>query len=256
MENQLRVITWNIQCGCDDGSGLANGWARRKVLLGEILCAERFDILCVQEALPGQLAFLTEILPGFGCVSFPRDSFAGEHGAIFFRMSMLECADSGRFWLSDTPEQPGPGWDRFYRRICMWADLRDSRGENPIRIFNTHFPLRPSGGVKAAWLLATRSKPHGNVPTLLCGDFNCGPKSETWSLLQNSGLRNTESACGKLPGTPTFQRFGFSACFDAVFASANWRVLSHRVIGSIADSHRPSDHSGVCVEVVSQRYQH
>jgi len=247
----LRLLTWNIQCGCDDGSGLANGWARRKFSLRAALAATDFDILCVQEALPGQLAFLAEMLPNFACVSFARDSQAGEHGAIFFKSARFERLDSGRFWLSDTPDSPGPCWDIHYRRICLWARLRDRENGARSRVYNTHFPLLPAGGAKAARLVAERVS-SATEPAILCGDFNSGPRSAAWKILQSSGLQNSERLAGNSAGAKTFRKLGIALCLDAVFVTPEWTVNEHRVNSSPAKQPRASDHDAICVELEFQ----
>ena len=245
----VRLLTWNIQCGCDDGSGLANGWARRMHALRNALIDLDFDILCVQEALPGQLAFLAETLPEFACVSFARDSLAGEHGAIIFRTARFDRLDSGRFWLSDTPDRPGLCWDIHYRRICLWARLRDRENGARFRVFNTHFPLLPAGGAKAARLVAERMRAVADEPAILCGDFNSGPRSAAWRILQSSGLQNSERRAGKAAGAKTFHKLGIALCLDAVFVTPEWNVSSHRVVSSPAKQPRASDHDGICVEL-------
>ena len=45
----------------------------------------------------------------------------GEYAAIFYDKQKLRLVDSGHFWLSETPEKPGPGWDAACTRICTWG---------------------------------------------------------------------------------------------------------------------------------------
>src|ERR1051325_6282601 len=58
----LRVITWNIQYGADEGE-LSNRWPERKKALKVFLAKEDPDILCVQEALKGQVEFIEKLFP-------------------------------------------------------------------------------------------------------------------------------------------------------------------------------------------------
>ncbi len=61
----VRIVTWNIHCGQDDGPPWERfDWPARKQSLRVALGQARPDILCVQEARPGQVAFLEQSLPG------------------------------------------------------------------------------------------------------------------------------------------------------------------------------------------------
>jgi hypothetical protein len=60
----IRVITWNIHCGQDEGPPWKQfDWPKRKYALRAALDQAGPDILCVQEATPTQVAFLEESLP-------------------------------------------------------------------------------------------------------------------------------------------------------------------------------------------------
>ena len=63
-EDLLRVVTWNIHCGQDDGPPWQRfDWPNRKPALRAALDEVRPDILCVQEATPPQVAYLEQSLP-------------------------------------------------------------------------------------------------------------------------------------------------------------------------------------------------
>src|SRR5258708_1658567 len=82
----IRVLTWNILCGQDDGPPWEqHQWPARKAALAQALREAQPDILLVQEARSGQLAFLDESLPGYRRVGVGRDDgkSGGEHCAVY-----------------------------------------------------------------------------------------------------------------------------------------------------------------------------
>lgn len=246
----LSLITWNIQCGHDRGL-LHNGWSERKRALARVLEREQPEVLCVQEALPGQLAYLDRVMSGHDRVGLGRDEGgqSGEHCAIYFDRKRLAVDETRTFWLSDRPDAGTHTWDGHLKRICTWARFADRKHGRAFRVYNTHFPLRPSGRVKSARLLLERIAGVDD-PVLLTGDFNCGPRSTVWQSFHQAGLRHAESAHGVARPTATFRwwRFGV-ATLDGVFACPGWKVVDHRVLQDRVDSVYPSDHYGLAVKL-------
>lgn len=246
----LKLITWNIQFGHDDGL-LHNGWADRKRALAHVLEREQPDVLCVQEALPGQLAFLDRVMTGHDRVGLGRDDSgrAGEHCAIYFDRKRLGLSETRTFWLSDRPDDSGATWDGHLHRICTWARLADRKNGRTFRVYNTHFPLRPHGRVKSANLILDRIRDVGD-PLVLAGDFNCGPRSTVWKSFHSAGLRHAEALTGTPKASPTFRLWKFGvACLDGVFACPGWKVMDHRVLREPVARVYPSDHYGLAVRL-------
>lgn len=244
----VRVLTWNIQYGSDQGAD-ANGWPERKKLLRKALEDERPDVLCVQEALAGQLEFLDGIFPKHSREGVGRDDGkkAGEHCAIYWDGRRFERLDGGTFWLSETPDKPGPAWGEQYNRICTWVRLKDKTSDRALRVFNVHLPLVAEAREKAAKLVAERIKgsPAGDA-LIAAGDLNSGPESPAWKALEGVGLLNAEKSAGRKPGTATFHRKGVPlVCLDAIFAAKSWKVKAHQVLGDLLQKAYPSDHFGV-----------
>src|SRR5207249_531875 len=70
----IRVVTWNIHCGQEGGPLWRRfDWSRRKHSLQAALGQAAPDILCVQEALADQVAFLEHTLPEHRRVGVGRD---------------------------------------------------------------------------------------------------------------------------------------------------------------------------------------
>lgn len=248
----IKLITWNIQCGRDDGPR-HNGWGRRKDALASVLQRERPEVLCVQEALPEQLAFLDRVMSGHDRVGHGRDGgSAGEHCAIYFDRSRLALEDSRTFWLGEQPDTGGHSWDGPLQRIVTWARLTDRRSGESFRVYNTHFPLNPAGRRKSAELLLSRIADVCE-PMTIVGDFNCGPRSGVWRSFYAAGLKNTEAAV-RASASATFRLWKFGiACLDGVFACDAWRVVEHRVLRDPVGAVFPSDHFGVAVRIQNSK---
>ena len=246
----INLITWNIQCGHDSGLG-ENGWGRRKQALAHVLEREKPDVLCIQEALPSQLAFLDGVMAGYDRVGLGRDANGteGEHCAIYFERKRIELVESRTFWLSDRPDSSDATWDGHLNRICTWARFADRKHGRTFRVYNTHFPLRASGRVKSARLLLDRIS-EASEPKILAGDFNCGPRSSVWGSFSAAGLRHAETAAGRPRPSATFRLWKFGvACLDGIFACPGWNVVGHRVLREPVGAVYPSDHYGVAVQL-------
>ncbi len=249
---KLRVLTWNVQYGSERGAD-PNGWPERKAALRAALADEKPDVLCVQEALAGQLEFIDGLLPGHKRVGVGRDdgAKAGEHCAVFFDARRFEAAESGTFWLSETPEKPSRGWGEKYMRICTWVRLREPASGRAFRVYGTHLALLPSAREKSAALIVERiAKVPRDEPVILAGDFNCGPGSPPWKLFGAAGLKSAEELAGRRPGAATYHKSGIPlVCLDAVFASGTWKAGAHRVVRGQAGAAWASDHFGVAADL-------
>lgn len=217
------------------------------------------DVICVQEALSGQLAYLDQSLLGYERVGVGRDDGAkrGEHCAIYYNATRFHSQKTGTFWLSKTPESCTATWDPPFKRICTWILLRDTHTPKEFFIFNTHFPLMPSARSKSAKLLLQKVRDiAGQAPAFITGDFNASPESSLFSGFRNAGfrnagLRNAEmliSPSAKL--TRTHRHIALAPpCIDAIFVSSDVTILEHRVLTGQKNNIYPSDHFGVFVTV-------
>ena len=118
-------------------------------------------------------------------------------------------------------------------------------------MFNTHFPLTADAQTKAADLVAERIRRiAGTTPRVLTGDFNCGPDSEPWRLLERQGLHSAETAAGGGGHSHTFHRQGRAdKCIDAIFVSSEWRVAAFDLLDRKGGGVWPSDHFGLLAEL-------
>lgn len=169
-----------------------NSWQQRVPVIAGLIRFHGFDVLGTQEAYHHQLRDLQKLLPNYSYVGCGRNDGkeAGEHAAIFFRKDNFTLLESGTFWLSQTPEQPGKGWDADLPRICTWAKLRKTEGGGTLFVFNTHFDHRGvQARLESARLIVSRIREIAkDEPVILTGDFNVDQTSESYRSLHDSGL--------------------------------------------------------------------
>ncbi|MGE0158871.1 MAG: endonuclease/exonuclease/phosphatase family protein [Gemmatimonadales bacterium] len=159
-------------------------WDVRRGLVAATIAESEADVVGLQEAYPWQVEWLEGELPGYAHVGRGRNADgSGESVAILFRADRFTLEESGHFWLSPTPDEPGSsGGDAWggmrVPRVVTWARLGFGADDREVYVFNTHLPANDSGGPEArrqtaivlAERIAARSRP--DVPFVLLGDFN------------------------------------------------------------------------------------
>ena len=90
-----------------------NAWPVRKEATIAMLEDVKPDVFGVQEALPHQVAYITEQAPNYKNVGVGRDDGVakGEFMSIFWNVETMEMLEWGTYWLSETPDVPSYGWD-------------------------------------------------------------------------------------------------------------------------------------------------
>lgn len=236
-----------------------NAWPNRKELVKGLIRFHEFDIFGVQEALRGQLDDIAE-LQDFAFLGNGRDDGkqGGEHSSIFYRKDRFKVLESGDFWLSETPEVPGKGWDATCcNRICSWAKFKDLKTKKSFYFFNVHFDhqgvvARRESGKLMVKKIQEIAK---NATVILTGDFNSKPETE-----QILHIQTILSDAKKITQTPpygpegTFNSFKFDAPLkeriDYIFVSKQVSVLKYGVLTDSFEQRYPSDHQPVVVKVI------
>jgi endonuclease/exonuclease/phosphatase family metal-dependent hydrolase len=250
----IRVVTWNIHCGQEGGPVWKRfDWSRRKHSLQAALAKTAPDILCVQEALADQVAFLEQALPEHRRVGVGRDDgqSGGEFSAIFVRRDRFDLIGGDTFWLEEPTDRPAGASSLSCKRICTWARLRDRTTGRTLRVYNTHLYLTEGARQAAARIILDRiaAGDRGDA-VLLAGDFNATPASPTCRLFTGSGLANSADLAGKDAGSPTYHFYGIPLrCLDGIFVSPSWRVRRHLILDLKPQGTFPSDHFGVLADL-------
>jgi endonuclease/exonuclease/phosphatase family metal-dependent hydrolase len=202
---------------------------------------------------------LQKQLPGFEYYGVGRDDgkSGGEHSAIFIRKERFNVLAKGDFWLSETPEKPGPGWDARLNRICSWLKLEDKKLKKTYYVFNVHYDHQ---GIKARiesskLILQQIKSIAGDDEVILTGDFNGNHQSEWYLALANSGrLKDALSLTTNVyRNTGSFNSFKWDNpskdVIDHIFVSKGFKVTRYGILTDTYHGKYPSDHYPVLVEL-------
>jgi endonuclease/exonuclease/phosphatase family metal-dependent hydrolase len=251
---ELKVATYNLRM--DTKSDSLNAWAYRRDDVKALVRFHEFDIIGTQEGFLHQLQDICQ-LPQYAYHGAGRDDGkdAGEHSAIIYRKDKLEILRSGNFWLSESPDQPGKGWDATCcNRICSWAKFADKAGAE-FYVFNVHFDhqgviaRRESGKL----MIAKIREIAGEAPVICTGDFNSTPETEQIRSL-SAFLLDARTASLTPPYGPsgTFnRRFAnpIGERIDYIFVSQRFSVAKYATITDNDGRFYPSDHLPVSAVV-------
>ena len=253
----IQVITYNIRLNTpDDG---INAWPNRSKQVAALLNFHEPDIFGLQEAFIGQIEDLQAQLPKMKWVGVGRDDGkkAGEYSPLFYNAEKYKALKQGWFWLSQTPEKPGLGWDAACNRVCTWILLETEKKDKQFMVFNTHFDHKGTQArAESAKLILRKIKElnKDNLPVILMGDFNLTPEQAPIALITRE-LKDARSISKHPPYGPTgtFNGFDFNSPLkdriDYVFVSDQVEVKDYAVLSDSKDLRYPSDHLPVFVNL-------
>jgi endonuclease/exonuclease/phosphatase family metal-dependent hydrolase len=258
----LEVISFNVRYA-SDGDGI-NKWDNRVPLIKTYFEENEPDILGMQEVLPRQLEDLKKLLPDYGFVAAGRSDgkAKGEACPVFYRKDLFNRIESGNFWLSETPDEPGSmDWDTHFPRIVTWVHLVSKITGKEFFVFNTHFShISEEARVNSAdMLLKQIRKRSGDSPVILTGDFNTPEGSQPYKRLIQGGedeieLTNAEDlAQTTYNGEITYNAFDpeyTGSRIDFIFVTDDFKIRTHSVDEIQKDSVFISDHYPVRADVV------
>jgi len=253
----LNFASYNIRYN-NKGDGI-NAWPNRKENVKALIIFHEFDIFGVQEALIDQLKDIAE-LPGYAYIGKGRDDGlqGGEHSAIFYKKDRFKLLKSGDFWLSETPDKPGKGWDATCcNRISSWGKFQDLITKKEFFFFNVHFDHEGVEARRQSGILMVKKIKEiaGNATAILTGDFNSTPETEQIKTIQTL-LSDTHEITKQPPYGPegTFNAFKFDAQMkmriDYIFVTKNVDVLKYGVLTDAREQRYPSDHQPVLIKAV------
>lgn len=249
---KITIGTFNVRY--DNPRDTGNLWVDRAPIVSNLIRFHDFDVLGIQEGLKNQLDDIATALPEYARYGKGRDDGkdAGEHSAIFYKKDRFTLLKSGDFWLSETPDKPGKGWDATCcNRICSWVYLEDKVTKKRFYTFNVHFDHQ---GVVACresskLILAKITEIAGQAPVLFTGDLNGGRDSEWYQTLATSGLLTDVFTKVKFPYANNSSANGFrtprgKTVIDHIFmtkqfTASRWGILTDTYFGKYPSDHFP-----------------
>ncbi len=258
---ELKLMTFNIRYENAEDAG-ARAWHQRVLGAVRMIREEAPDVIGVQEAMHGQAADLWASLPGYEFFGSGRDDGrrSGEYAGIFFSRDRFEAdeSDSGTFWLSDNPENPGSKtWGNGIPRTATWMRLVDRATQRGFYVFNTHWDHKHQGSrERSAVLLAERinGRKFPDQPVVLLGDLNAREKNPGVAVLARDA-RLTDTFQARHPKEPARTTLHFwrgtragPLKVDYIMVSEGAEILA----AEIRDHDKPmvSDHFPVTARVV------
>lgn len=237
----LYVGSYNIRNQNKRDSLNGNGWERRCPVICTQLNFEHPDIFGAQEVLEPQLRNMLSMLDGYDYIGVGRDDGkkAGEYEPIFYDRKKLQLKEHGNFWLSETPEKPGLGWDAVCIRICTWGRFVNIKDGTAFYFYNLHMDHVGTVARREAAKLVVqriRERAHQECPVILTGDFNVDQENEIYQIFVTSGVLTDsyERARMRFAENGTFNSFDpelkTTSRIDHVFVSPSFEVDRYAVL--------------------------
>jgi endonuclease/exonuclease/phosphatase family metal-dependent hydrolase len=254
---KLKVGTYNLRM--DTPLDSANAWSYRKEAVKALIRYHDFDLVGTQEGYIHQLHDVCELTEyTYSGVGRDDGEDAGEHSAILYKKDKFTIVDSGNFWLSETPDTPGKGWDATCcNRICSWAKFKERSSGAEFYIFNVHFDHQgvTARRESAKLMIQKIGDIARDAPVIATGDFNSTPETEQIQAL-STFLHDSRNVTEQPPYGPvgTFNsRFSNpirNHRIDYIFVNDALRVHKYAVLTDFREfPYYPSDHQPVAVEL-------
>jgi endonuclease/exonuclease/phosphatase family metal-dependent hydrolase len=253
----LRVASYNLRM--DTPADSLNAWSYRKDKVNALIRFHDWDIFGTQEGFLHQLQDICR-MSEYAYIGAGRDDgqTAGEHSAIFYKTDRFEVLEKGDFWLSETPDVPGKGWDATCcNRICSWGKFKEKASGKEFYFFSVHFDHQ---GVVARQesgklMVAKIKEIAKDNPLVFVGDLNSTPVTEQVKLI-SSNLKDAKIVTKLPPYGPegtTNRRFAnplSQGRIDYIFVSNEIDVLKYASLTDNDGMFYPSDHIPVMADLV------
>lgn len=242
MSAQMLVGTYNIRYKNQGDSVKGERWSKRCQVMCDQINFMSPDIFGAQEVLHTQLVDMLKGLDGYDYIGVGRDDgkTGGEYAAVFYKKDRLRLLDHGDFWLSETPDRPGLGWDAACVRICTWGKFTGMTATNDEAFYFFNLHMDHVGVVarrEAAKLIVSKVREIAQgAPVIITGDFNVDQQDEIYSIFVQSGLLKDsyQSARQRFAENGTFNAYDINIYTDSridhVFVSPEAQVESYGIL--------------------------
>lgn len=183
-----RIMSLNVLCSVCDFE--YDPWEDRVGYFGDIIKRLQPDVIGFQELILGEeVDQVIAVAPGFAALYFPgtMDVFPYPDAVIAYRTERFDLIESGEYWLSPTPDEPGTmgfsdGQD--IPRLVAWAHLHDKTFDRNLYFATTHFDAVHPHQEKSVPLVLERTAPWAEtMPVAITGDFNLEPFHDAFDVL-------------------------------------------------------------------------
>lgn len=254
----MKIVTFNIRCVWKGSDGI-NDFIHRAGFIYDKIQNEKPDVIAFQEIVIPQLELLKKMLPEYEFFgSFRDEEYIYEGLFTAIKKDNLALMGGDVFWLSPTPYVAGSRFETqsIYPRVCVMTKVRNRQTHEIFRIYNVHLDHLSddarSLGINCVFDFINEYNKKEKLPTVLLGDFNAFPDSETLKLCySHSDYSDTTK------NIPTsFHSYGQeNEKIDYIFVSDEWK---ERVVETVAwkDCHEGiylSDHYPLSLEIKNKK---
>ncbi len=249
----IYVMSFNIRYDTGQRKDGTNSWEFRWKSAVNMINTLKPDVIGLQELTPLQIPALKEYCEKYRLKGVGREDGKkkGEQTALMYNPSAVSLLKWGTFWLSETPDTPGPGWDAQCFRTATWGLFKSRKSGRRFLMVNTHLDHK---GVKAREeglrLICRKidelNKDH--LPVVLTGDFNMLPADPAFAVLEGTDLTDVRVAAERSDSEGSFHAWGkTSKVIDYIFAKGfgpvpMFRTVTEKYPDEAGEMHFVSDH--------------
>lgn len=242
----------------------SNNWDCRKNNVASLVRFYEFDVFGTQEGTDSQLKDVAGdeydyiYADGFWRRKEHIAKGKSQHNGLFWLKDKFSLLDSGRFWLSETPDIDSFGWDAAEKRGCIWAKLKEKSTGKNFFFFCVHLDhIGNEARLQSAKLILNRIREiAGEEPAFCVGDFNGSPNSKHIQAFQADGMLINSRSISQMPpyGTlSTFVGYGKEPIWDGDMIDYIWvtkkvAVKKYGVLNDMPYGKRLSDHFPVMIK--------
>ena len=251
----MRLMTFNLRFATPiDGP---NELEYRKELVVDIILAHGPHLLGTQEGTVPQLEYLAAHLPHYQpLIGHRQIDRTCQYPTIFYREDLFKAAESGEFWLSETPAvHRSKSWDSAFPRMVTYGLFQERGRELWFYFLNTHLDhISAPARLNGARMIREHFFPL-EKPMILAGDFNEPPESPVYREFLNpsSPLHDSWRSLHAV-GVEATSQHDFDGCLrgsriDWILLSSPFKVKEAFMVTDNLNGRYPSDHFPYAVEV-------
>ena len=251
----IKIVSFNLRCQWM-GDGV-NAFVHRVGFIYDKIRNEQPDVIAFQEMKEKFLELLKKMFPEYAFYGSMRTaSYDGEGLYIAVRKETVSMLSTDVFWLSPTPYVAGSRFEKQSTcpRVCVATKLRNLQTNEVFRVIDV--PLDHISdearilGMRCLLSYVEESNARDLLPTVILGDFNATPNSET---IREMNAQSAFFEATKCVETTTFHNFGkLDDCkIDYIYVSKEWQ--NKKISVSLwQDEHEGiylSDHYPLCATI-------
>ena len=250
----VTVMNFNVRCLTPEDLGDKSWFSRADRVIKQIASVQP-DIICFQEMTPFHEDYFSYALKGYEkVVKYRQTGLINEAAPIFFNASKFDMSNVGSFWLSETPDKMSKGWGAANYRICSSVVLTQKTTGKSFAVYNTHLDHKSElARINGIQLVLDKITEYGSVPSMLLGDMNAYPNSETYKKATENFADSRVVATESEENRGTWHDYGkvdYKEAIDYCFVTPNaFDVLSYHVLAEKVDGKFASDHYALVIKL-------